>query len=282
MAEDYLCFYFVYVNCQKYKILANYIEKFENKLYNRYKGGDTMGNNYKLDGLKDKKYILKEDLVNYLKKTTNYEKKSSIRWVIHELVKSGKITKIDSEHFFNGVLKEFFPKNESERKKEVKDFVKEKYSNLDIIVYESTVLNEWINHQVSRNVIFVEVEKFFMEDVFTSLREHFNNDFLLNPSIDDYYLYAKDDMIIVSNLITRAPIHKDSREIRIEKLIVDIFSNDLISEFFSHSEYDTVINSVFNMYKVNIKKAFSYAKRRNLSEKLEKYVKNQYPSEVNK
>ena len=72
-----------------------------------------MGNNYKLDGFKDNKYILKEDLVDYIKKTTNYEKKSSIRWVIHELVKSGDITKIDSEHFYNGVLKEFFPKNES-------------------------------------------------------------------------------------------------------------------------------------------------------------------------
>lgn len=241
-----------------------------------------MGNNYKLDGFKDNKYILKEDLVDYIKKTTNYEKESSIRWVIHELVKSGEITKIDSEHYYNGALKEFFPKNESNRKKEVNEFVKEKYSNLDIIIYASTILNEWLNHQVSRNIIFVEVEKFYMEDVFASLRDYFKNGVLLNPSIDDYYLYAKDDMIVVSNLITRAPMHKNSREIRIEKLIVDIFSNDLISEFFSHSEYDTVINSVFNMYKVNIKKVFSYAKRRNLSEKLKKYVNSQYPSEVNK
>lgn len=56
----------------------------------------------------------------------------------------------------------------------------------------------------------------------------------------------------------------------------------MISEFFSHSEYDTVINSVLNMYKVNIKKVFTYAKRRNLSDKLEKYVNKQYTSEVNK
>ena len=241
-----------------------------------------MGNNYKLDGFKDNKYILKEDLVDYIKKTTNYEKKSSIRWVIHELVKSGDITKIDSEHFYNGVLKEFFPKNESKRKKEVNEFVREKYSNLDIIIYESTILNEWLNHQVSRNIIFVEVEKFYMEDVFASLRYYFKNDVLLNPSTDDYYLYAKDDMIVVSNLITRAPMHKNSYEIRIEKLIVDLFSNDLISEFFSHSEYDSIINSIFNMYKVNIKKIFSYAKRRNLSDKLEQYVNKQYPSGANK
>jgi len=180
------------------------------------------------------------------------------------------------------VLKEFFPKNESKRKKEVNEFVREKYSNLDIIIYESTILNEWLNHQVSRNIIFVEVEKFYMEDVFASLRDYFKNDILLNPSIDDYYLYAKDDMIVVSNLITRAPMHKNSYEIRIEKLIVDLFSNDLISEFFSHSEYGSIINSIFNMYKVNIKKIFSYAKRRNLSDKLEQYVNKQYPSGANK
>jgi hypothetical protein len=50
-----------------------------------------MSDDIKLDVFENSKYILKEDLVDYIKKSTDYEKDSSIRWVIHELVKSGDI-----------------------------------------------------------------------------------------------------------------------------------------------------------------------------------------------
>jgi hypothetical protein len=62
-----------------------------------------------------------------------------------------------------------------------------------------------------------------MENVFASLRDYFKNDVLFNPSIDDYYLYAKDDMIVVSNLITRAPMHKNSREKKLKTLLLIFF-----------------------------------------------------------
>lgn len=241
-----------------------------------------MSDDIKLDVFENTKYILKEDLVDYIKKSTDYEKDSSIRWVIHELVKSGEITKVDSKHYYKGVLKDYAPKVETKKKKLLKKLISGKYPKLDIVIYETNIFNEWINHQISRNVIFVEVEKFYMEDVFTYLRDHMTNKILLNPTTEDYYLYAEDDAVIVSSLVSRAPMNKETYEIKVEKLIVDLFSSDLVSKLFSQSEYATIVDNVFRMYKVNIKTIFSYAKRRNLLEITKKYVKKYDPSEVNK
>lgn len=239
-----------------------------------------MSDDIKLDVFENSKYILKEDLVDYIKKSTDYEKDSSIRWVIHELVKSGNITKVDSKHYYKGVLKDYSPKVETKKKKLLKKIISERYPELDIVIYETNIFNEWINHQLSRNVIFVEVEKIYMEDVFTYLRDHMTNKILLNPTTENYYLYAEDDIVIVSSLVSRAPMNKESYEIKAEKLIVDLFSSDLVSKLISQSEYATIIDNIFRMYKVNIKTVYSYAKRRNLMEITQKFIKKCDPSEM--
>jgi len=241
-----------------------------------------MSDDIKLDVFENSKYILKEDLVDYIKKSTDYEKDSSIRWVIHELVKSGDITKVDSKHYYKGVLKDYSPKVQTEKKKLLKKLISKKYPKLDIVIYETKIFNEWINHQISRNVIFVEVEKYYMQDVFTYLRNHITDKILLNPTTEDFYLYAEDNIIIVSSLVSRAPMNKESYEIKVEKLIVDLFSNDLVSKLFSQSEYATIIDNLFRTYKVNIKTIYSYAKRRNLIDITKKFVKKYDPSEVTK
>lgn len=241
-----------------------------------------MSDDIKLDVFENSKYILKEDLVDYIKKSTDYEKDSSIRWVIHELIKSGDITKVDSKHYYKGVLKDYSPKVQTEKKKLLKKLISKKYPKLDIVIYETKIFNEWINHQISRNVIFVEVEKYYMQDVFTYLRNHITDKILLNPTTEDFYLYAEDNIIIVSSLVSRAPMNKESYEIKVEKLIVDLFSNDLVSKLFSQSEYATIIDNLFRTYKVNIKTIYSYAKRRNLIDITKKFVKKYDPSEVTK
>lgn len=241
-----------------------------------------MSDDIKLDVFENSKYILKEDLVDYIKKSTDYEKDSSIRWVIYELIKSGDITKVDSKHYYKGVLKDYSPKVQTEKKKLLKKLISKKYPKLDIVIYETKIFNEWINHQISRNVIFVEVEKYYMQNVFTYLRNHITDKILLNPTTEDFYLYAEDNIIIVSSLVSRAPMNKESYEIKVEKLIVDLFSNDLVSKLFSQSEYATIIDNLFRTYKVNIKTIYSYAKRRNLIDITKKFVKKYDPSEVTK
>ncbi len=226
---------------------------------------------------KYKDIVSKTQLIEIIKQETNYDNDASIRWVIYRLVKEGLIMKIDSKNYMKGQLKKYSPSYDSEAKLRVEKLLKSVFPELDIVVYESTILNEWLNHQVARNVIFIEVDKFYTQNIFQEIKQKLQHTVLLNPRVDDYYTYAENDMIIVGNLITQSPRNKNSYNIRLEKLIVDLFSSDLITEFISHSEYENLFESLFKVYLVNTKTIIAYAKRRNLVQDTLNYIAKYMP-----
>ncbi|HHT55323.1 MAG TPA: hypothetical protein GX012_02045 [Acholeplasma sp.] len=236
-----------------------------------------MPKNFELGKYKNKKFIFKEDLENDIKKQYGYKKDSSVRWKIHELEKSKTITKINNTHFYNGYLKPFEPALESKELMNIKKTLTEKYSSLEIVVFESSLLNEWINHQVSKNIIFVQVEKYYTENIFNYLKENTNVKILFEPSKDDFYRYAENNTVVVTSIVTRSPRNLKNYTIKLEKLIVDIFSSDLIQEFISSSEFDSLIETLFTKYKINIKTTLSYAKRRLLDDRVYKYIEDYIP-----
>lgn len=229
----------------------------------------------KLETYKD--IIPKIKLIEIIKQETNYDKDASIRWVIYQLVKEGLITKLDSKNYIKGHLKKYNPSYDSEIKLKIEKLLKNVFPELTIVVYESTMLNEWLNHQVARNVTFVEVDKFYTQNVFQEIKQELRQTVLLNPKVDDYYTYAENDMVVIGNLITQAPKNKNSFNIRLEKLIVDLFSSDLITEFISHSEYENLLESLFKDYLINTKTLIAYAKRRNLLQEVLKHIAKYIP-----
>lgn len=236
-----------------------------------------MPQKYKLNKYKNNKLILKEELENDIKYHYGYNKDSSVRWKIHELVTNKSITKISNTHYYNGYLKTFKPSIESKELLVVKNILLDKYSNLEIVVFESSLLNEWINHQVSKNVIFVQAQKYYIENIFNYLKENTKTNVLFEPTKDDFYRYADNNTVIVTTMVTRSPRNLKNYTIKLEKLIVDFFSNDLIKEFISQSEYDSLIETLFKKYKINTKTILSYAKRRLLDDKVYKYIEDYIP-----
>jgi len=212
--------------------------------------------------------ISRESLVELIKKDKPDYKDSSIRWALYRLVHDGVITKVDSEFFRIGRVKPYAPTPGSKTKKQVIDILTTMFPAIKAVVFESTILNEWVNHLISRNVLFVEVEKYYMRNVFIALQENIQTTILLKPSLDDYYLYASDATIIVSNLITQAPIQKDSYDIRIEKLLVDIFANELLKEFIGDDDIEALLDDIFSTYVVNSKTVLAYAKRRKMEDEM--------------
>ena len=231
----------------------------------------------KLDRFDHHKFIKKEELINCIKNQTNYNKASSIRWVMHQLVKDGKITKINNNYFYHGCLNEYKPTRNSEIKHKIQRIIKEKYPSLEVVIFESTILNEWLNHQVSKNIIFVQIEKMYSDHIFELLKDEMDHSILYNPSVEDFYLYSKDNLIIVSNMVSRSPRKNNSYDIKLEKLVVDILSDDLVTEFISQSEIPSLLKEIFSQYKINPKTIMAYAKRRNLDSIVLKYIHDYLP-----
>lgn len=211
---------------------------------------------------KDHTTISRESLIEVIRRYKPDYKDSSVRWELYRLVRDGVITKMDAEFYQIGRIRRYTPCPGSETKKMIQEILKIELPAVKAVVFESTILNEWVNHLISRNVLFVDVEKDYMQSVFRILQERLQTTILLKPSIDDYYLYASDATIIVSNLITQAPLQKDSYDIRIEKLLVDLFANALLREFVSSHEIGDMVAEIFSTYVVNAKTVLAYAKRR--------------------
>ena len=222
-------------------------------------------------------YIKREELVKMIKEESNYMNESSIRWTIYDLVHSKQITKIDSKHFIKGYLHTYKVVRCSEQRKEVENKIKQYYPYIDTIIYESNLLNEWVNHQISKNVVFVQVEKDFTDYIYRMLKEKTKLNILLKPDKKEFYLNDENNSVVITNLITQSPKVKNTYNIKIEKLIVDLYSKDLITEFISMNEYESVIEQIYRSYVVNSKTLLGYAKRRNVEDKVFQAIKDYLP-----
>ncbi len=221
----------------------------------------TMTVEEKILKFEDKKVLNRDVLYELIREVHPNYKDASIRWVIYGLVKKGIITKLDSYQFIIGRTTSFYQRNPSEERNKIVNILNQKFPNIRIVAYESTLLNEWVNHQIARKVIFIESEKYFVNDVFRLIYNECPNKVLLNPTKEDLYMYDG-ELVIVTQLVSQAPINLKSRDIKIEKLIVDLFTKDLITEFVNDDEKDEVVASIFKSYPVNDITLYAYAKRR--------------------
>lgn len=215
----------------------------------------------KLSDFKDSKIIDRDNLCKLIKEAYPKYKDTSIRWVIYDLAKKGIITKLNPTQYMIGHLDIYHQKNASDERREIDDYLNQVFPNIRFVVFESTLLNEWLNHQIARKVIFIEVEKYFINDVFRMIYNNFSTKVLVNPNREDLYMY-EGELLIITQLISQAPVNQQLRDVKIEKLIVDLYTKDLINEFINEDEKEDVIESIFKTYPVNMKTVYAYAKRR--------------------
>ena len=148
--------------------------------------------------------------------------------------------------------------------------LKDNHPFLNFTIFELTQLNEFVNHQIAHNVFFVFVDGDVMDFVFDTLNEFYQGKVLLSPTLEIYHQYWSDNMIVILKLITESPKGINIFwHTRLEKLLVDLLAENLISECISESEYSTIFSDSFKKYIVDESCLFRYAKRRHAAEKIE-------------
>ncbi len=130
-------------------------------------------------------------------------------------------------------------------------------------------------HQPGRFYTILEVEKDVMESVFYELKEKYK-DVYLNPTdeILSKYVVNKKDPIIITSLITEAPTEKVDGVVTttLEKILVDIYSDEIFFGAQQGAELERIYNSVFEKYTVNNTKLLRYANRRNKKKVIEQLI----------
>jgi len=227
--------------------------------------------------MKEHTIIAKKELYQWIKEEHPDYSEASYRWEIYRLVHSGIITKIDNDLFVKGSMRKYKYAYTSPLQEQLIEFFKKEYPKLDAVMYDSTILNEWLNHQLARNIVFVEADKYFTEMIFEKMRLTFPSSVLVNPKVDEFTRYIEQNSIVVQNLATQAPRNKHSYEIKLEKLIVDLFTVPILRQLFSESEMVPMLESMFKEYVVEQKTMFAYAKRRKCDQKIRQFI-NQFTS----
>jgi hypothetical protein len=199
--------------------------------------------------------------------------RSTVYYLLKKLSDGKQITKIGRGHY-TVTEKKNYAYELSQTAKDISALVQSEFPLVEYQIWELYQLNEFVNHQLSRNTIFVEVESMQDESVFNRLFELYPH-VLLNPDIDEYYRYAGEETVVVQKLISESPPpYGGFRQAALEKLLVDLFSKSLTGSLISKSEYRAIYEDCFRKYRINQTKLLRYARRRKVEQSILDYIRD--------
>ncbi len=150
--------------------------------------------------------------------------------------------------------------------------ISKKYPYVRFTVFETTLMDEFLNHLIAQNTIFIQVEKESSIFVFRFLQEQGHKDIMYKPGKKDFNLYWSRNCVIVTDLISEAPLRSNEpHSIMLEKMLVDMLADKLIATTYSKAEYSDVMEQAQSKYLLDKVRMLRYARRRNKQDILLKY-----------
>ena len=147
---------------------------------------------------------------------------------------------------------------------------------LDFRIFELVQLNEFVNHQIANNIIFVSIEAGLEEDVFNTLWESHHGSALLKPGTEELFRYLSEDMIVICKLATESPKGKpDFWDTRLEKLLVDIAVDKLLKSIVYSGEYPAIYREAMRKYAIDKSVMTRYLRRRGALQKFREFLQNE-------
>ncbi|MEA5461625.1 DUF6577 family protein [Arcicella sp. LKC2W] len=221
---------------------------------------------------KKNREVEREQLVNFIKQKTGLE---SSTYLINKLLKDEIIHRTGYGKYALKEKKDDYMPELNAKEKEIYQLIKLKKSLLDVCIWRTSIVNEFSLHQPGIFSIIVEVEKVGVDAVFNLLRDNFENVYV-KPSrevLDNYVSYQQDAIVVIP-LISESPLINvdEVRTISLEKLLVDLVSENKLYEAFQGAELTYIFQEALSKYTFSKTKLLRYANRRGIKEQLEKKI----------
>ncbi|MCD7807609.1 MAG: hypothetical protein LUH19_09800 [Lachnospiraceae bacterium] len=215
----------------------------------------------------------KEELFNVAQRCGMVSCASTMEKYLSRLLSSGDIVRVGRNAYCLREGLQTYHYAYSDTSIHIASTLSHDFYDLDFRIMELYQLNRFVNHQIAHNVIFVYVEKELCPDVFERLKNEYEGKILIRPTEEDFYYYRSDDMIIVKNIMTESPKGSEARwHTELEKLLVDIFAENLVKSMLGESEYPQIFETAFQNYVIDESRMFRYANRRKISGKIKKFL----------
>lgn len=224
-----------------------------------------------LSAVPESQVFTRQALYNLFKENNKDLSYNSVGWIIDEGLKSNLLFKVGSDAYSRKKeTRNTYSPRYSEFSKELLSKMEERFPELEYTLFETLLLNEFVNHLYAHNILVLQVEKDLCPFTFDFLNELFPGKVLYNLSSDNLGRYQSDNCIILENRISEAPFDKEHPHfITMEKLLVDTVSDKAIKELIPTSEVTNIYENAKLFYKSDLTKIRRYAKRRNVWTKVE-------------
>ena len=224
---------------------------------------------------KDKEVFGTTDIVYFYASSINEPPNpSTVNWRIHYMIQKGVLHRVGRGKFSLGAGKIYVP-DIPRKVKSLFGKIVGAFPYSSVCIWHTSVFNEFMLHQSGKFQCMVEVEKDSAEAVFYFMKERKFSVFL-NPDREtmDKYLPENKDAHIVKPLISEAPTQKTGEicTVTIEKMLVDVFCDEILFATQQGAEMRTVFNEALNKYTVNRSKMLRYADRRGRKEGFDDYL----------
>lgn len=229
------------------------------------------------DGLLDVTRFTRKELLESFRMAGYMLSEASFYKKVEELVKNGQIIRVGRNVYSLPDDKRLtYEYKYSELAEEVAREIAQQYPYVNFSIFEFVQLNDFVNHLIAHNVIFLSVEAEIMDFVFETLRDKYPGKVLINPTVEIYHQYWSDNMIVLGKLTTEAPKgQKASWHTRLEKMLVDIMAEPLLLASISRAEYPHIYEDAFDRYIVDENGLFRYASRRKVTKKIKELIRKE-------
>ena len=219
----------------------------------------------------------RRELKDLLKKELSGLSDNSCNWAIGKSVKDGLLVRNGYNSYSLAGSKGLYDYEPfySDKALELIKVINDRFPMVRYTVFETLLMNDFLNHLIAQNTVFVQIEKDSSAFVFRYLREQFQN-VMYKPDTDDLYLYWSKDAIIITYLVSEAPVRKtEPYKITLEKMLVDMIADKLICSTYSQAELPDVFDQAKDRYHLDQAKMLRYARRRNKEEEVRKYLEGE-------
>lgn len=224
--------------------------------------------------LNTKEILRRKDLVFFFRDAFPGISDSNINWKIQNLTRNGLLERAGVGRYIHSKRKPFKFDN-YEIVPKLSKYLEENFPYLLYSIWDTRTLSRLTVHQPARFMIVLEVERGLEMTLFNFLKESYK-DVFIKPDQREYDLYIADreDPVIIKSGVTQSPLMLNSgvKVPRLEKVLVDLFVDDIIFTPFQGAELTTIFKNAFKLYSVNLTTMLRYAGRRGAKKRIMQFL----------
>ena len=217
------------------------------------------------------------DLYNFYATDEPDLKKTTFRWRVYTLKINGVINTLKKGVYSTTSKKDFAPAIDKKLSSLFMK-VKRQFPYTEVVIWETSWLNNYMVHQAFSSNIILEVERDAAPVVFAYLQESYG-DVYLNPGkfVVENYIISGRNNIIIKNLTMTSPLieREDIKVPTIEKIMVDIFTDDDLFVTYQGAELQNIFQAFFRTFNINQSTLSQYANKRHIRDRMISFLKEE-------